>query len=121
MYSKNYMKHFASPLNIGLIENYTYMTEVVNKEDGCFDKIRLYLLVENQIIKDAKYQLKACSGTIVSFSVLTELLKNKDIGFLNELTEADLIAEMGELPPKKGHSVRLALEAVANIIEQLNK
>ena len=119
MYSKTYMQHFAAPQNIGTINNADAKCEVVNEEGGCFDTATLFVTVENNIIKDAKYQLKACSGTIMAFSLLTTRMIGKTLEEVKGITYQLLFEDVGGVPDKKAHSLRLAVEAKNKILEQL--
>ncbi|MBN1971843.1 MAG: iron-sulfur cluster assembly scaffold protein [Candidatus Delongbacteria bacterium] len=121
MYSQTYMKHFSNPQNVGKIENADDVIEVINKEEGCFDTVNLYIKYDDNIINDAKFQLKACSGTIVTFSLFTELIKGKEIEFLNKIDHDLINDELGGLPAKKAHSIRLVLEARDEILKRKNK
>ena len=121
MYSKIYMKHFAMPENVGVIENPSFHCEVINKEDGCFDKVNFFVNTDNNKIIDAKFQLKACSGTIMSFSLLTSLIIGKEIEEIKKI-DFDLLREqVGDLPEKKNHSLRLAVEANNELIKFIEK
>lgn len=122
MYSKVYMKHFSVPENVGVIENPTFHCEVINKEDGCFDKVNFYVKIKDNKVIDAKYQLKACSGTIMAFSLLTTMIIGKDYDEIKDIDFNKLKEEVGDLPEKKTHSLRLAVEANTELLKfMLNK
>jgi nitrogen fixation protein NifU and related proteins len=121
MYSKKYLEHFASPKNIGTIDDADAYCTVVNTEGGCFDTVDVFLKEKEGVVSDFKYKLKACSGTITVFSLLSEIIKDKEIGSLGDIDFNTLDSELGGLPEKKHHSIRLALEAVAKLKEQLKK
>lgn len=118
MYSKTYMTHFASPQNIGQIDNPDAECEVINTEGGCFDKVQLQASFDGDTVSDAKFRLKACSGTIMSFSLLTTMIKGKTIDEIEKIDYNTLEAEVGGIPEKKAHSLRLAVEAKDKIISQ---
>jgi len=121
MYSKTYMKHFSMPLNIGVIDNPSAQCEVINEEGGCFDKVNFFVKFENDKIVDVKYRLKACSGTIAAFSLLSEMVLNKSINELENITLESMTEEIGGMPEKKMHSIRLAIEAKDEIVKLLKK
>jgi len=121
MYSKVYMKHFAVPENVGVIENPSFQCEVINKEDGCFDKVKFFVNIEENKVVEAKYQLKACSGTIMAFSLLTSLIIGKVLSDLRKIDFDFLREQVGDLPEKKTHSLRLAVEANNELIKFIEK
>lgn len=111
MYSKTYMKHFAAPNNIGIIENPDVTCSVKNEEGGCFDTVQAYVKIENETIIDFKYKLKACSGTITAFSLISTMLIGKTITEAKSITFEQMDELLGGIPEKKAHSLRLAIEA----------
>jgi len=119
MYSKKYIEHFSNPKNIGTVENADATCNVVNNEGGCFDTVDVSVRYENGVIRDLKYKLKACSGTITAFSLLSEVIKDKNITELDSITFEYLDGLLGHLPEKKHHSLRLAVEAKNLIKEKL--
>ena len=54
MYSEKVMDHFMNPRNVGEIENADGVGEVGNAK--CGDIMKIYLKIENDIIKDAKFK-----------------------------------------------------------------
>jgi nitrogen fixation protein NifU and related proteins len=119
MYSKKYIEHFSSPRNVGTIENPDASCSVVNTEGGCFDTVDVFVKADGRTITDFKYKLKACSGTITVFSLLSETLTGKSADELDGIDFKMLDEMLGGLPEKKHHSIRLALEAKDKIVEQL--
>lgn len=121
MYSKTYMQHFAKPQNIGKIENPTCFAEVENKEGGCFDKATLYVNIDDKRIIEAKFQARACSGTIMAFSLLTSKIIDKELAEVKLISFEELNEDVGGIPEKKAHSLRLAIEAKDIILSKLGE
>ncbi|MDA3839225.1 MAG: iron-sulfur cluster assembly scaffold protein [Candidatus Delongbacteria bacterium] len=116
MYSKTYMEHFAAPKNIGIIGTPSATCTVKNEEGGCFDTVQAYVKIEDNIIIDFKYKLKACSGTITAFSLISTMLIGKTIEEARSITFEQMDELLGGVPEKKSHSLRLAIEARDKII-----
>jgi NifU-like protein involved in Fe-S cluster formation len=121
MYSQKYIEHFSKPRNIGTVENADIVCNVINTEGGCFDNVDVFVRSENGRIKDFKYKLKACSGTITAFSLLSEVIADRTAEELDSITFEYLDGLLGTLPEKKHHSLRLAIEAKEKIKEKLKK
>ena len=119
MYSKKYIEHFSKPRNIGTIEDADAFASVVNTEGGCFDTVDVFVKTKDGKIEDFKYKLKACSGTITVFSLLSELMIGRTIQEIDSITFELLDSELGKLPEKKHHSLRLAGDAIEKIKQQL--
>ena len=121
MYSKTYMEHFAAPKNIGEIENSDSTCTVKNEEGGCFDTVQAFAKIENNVILDFKYRLKACSGTITAFSLISTMLIGKTVEEARSITFEEMDGLLGGVPEKKSHSLRLAIEARDKIIDLKDK
>ena len=100
MYTEKVMDHFTNPRNVGEIENAKGIGEVGNAK--CGDIMRIYLDVEDNIIKDIKFKTFGCGAAIATSSVTTEMVKGKTIIVL-KLTNKAVAEELGGLPIAKMH------------------
>jgi nitrogen fixation NifU-like protein len=116
-YSSTFKDHLAHPRNVGEILNASVVSEEVNPV--CGDRLRLSLLITDGRIEEAKYLAYGCAPTLVTGSVLTELITGKTIDHARALTRGKLIDSVGGLPTRKHHAAALAIEALASAIENL--
>ena len=77
IYTEKVMDHFQNPRNVGEIEDANGVGEVGNAK--CGDIMKIYLKVEDNIIKDVKFKTFGCGSAIASSSMATELIKGKTI------------------------------------------
>jgi nitrogen fixation NifU-like protein len=110
------MSHFQSPQNLGVIENPSATVEVQYKGKGCFDRVRMYILVHEDLVEDIKYQVRGCSGTIAACSALSTLVKGNSIDNIMHLDRENVIQALGGIPEKKAHSVDLVMEALQKLL-----
>jgi len=110
MYNEKVIKEFSAPRNVGEIEN----ADGVGKSGNikCGDVMKMFLKIENGIITDAKFQTFGCAAAVATSSVATELLKGKTIEEAEKITNAQVVAELGGLPPQKVHCSVLAEETI---------
>lgn len=88
IYSDKVMDHFKNPRNVGEIDDANGVGEVGNAK--CGDIMKVYLKVEDNIIKDVKFQTFGCGSAIASSSMATELIKGKTLEEAWELSNKQL-------------------------------
>ena len=119
MYSEQVMDHFTNPRNVGEIENASGVGTVGNAK--CGDIMRMYLQVEDGIIKDVKFKTFGCGAAIATSSMATELVKSKSLKDALRLTNQAVVDALGGLPPVKIHCSVLAEEALRAALEDYKK
>ncbi len=110
MYSKTVMDHFRSPRNSGVIEKADGIGEVGNPM--CGDMMSIYLEVENDRIKDIKFQTFGCGAAIAVSSMLTEIAKGKTLEEAKKITNKDVASALEGLPKNKLHCSNLGADAL---------
>ncbi|MDW7644964.1 MAG: Fe-S cluster assembly scaffold protein NifU [Desulfuromonadales bacterium] len=115
MYSDKVMDHFSNPRNVGEIENADGVGEVGNA--SCGDIMKIYLKVENDVIKDIKFKTFGCGAAIATSSMVTEMAIGKTIDEAMELTNAAVAQALDGLPPAKMHCSNLAADALHEAIK----
>ncbi|MBO3443626.1 Fe-S cluster assembly scaffold protein NifU [Clostridium sp. CCUG 7971] len=119
-YSDKVMDHFMSPRNVGEIENASGIGEVGNAK--CGDIMRIYLDIEDEIIKDVKFKTFGCGSAIASSSMATEMVKGKTIHEALDVTNKAVAEALDGLPPVKMHCSVLAEQAIkAALIDYAKK
>ncbi|MGI6621791.1 MAG: Fe-S cluster assembly scaffold protein NifU [Clostridiaceae bacterium] len=111
MYSEKVMDHFANPRNVGEIEDADGVGQVGNAK--CGDIMKMYLKIEDGIIKDAKFKTFGCGAAVATSSMATELIIGKTIKEAEQITNKAVLEALDGLPPVKVHCSVLAEEAIA--------
>ena len=119
MYSEKVMDHFQHPRNVGVIEDANGVGEVGNAK--CGDIMKIYLKIEDDIIKDVKFETFGCGSAIASSSMATEMIKGKSIHEAMALTNKAVAEALDGLPAHKLHCSVLAEEAVKAALEDYYK
>lgn len=114
MYSEKVLEHFTSPKNVGEIADANGVGEVGNAV--CGDIMKIFLKIENNIIKDVKFKTFGCGAAIATSSMATELIKGKSIDDALKLTNKAVIEALDGLPPAKIHCSVLAEQAVKSAL-----
>jgi len=110
MYNKTVMDHFRNPRNVGIIEDADGVGEVGNPL--CGDMMTIYLDVEDEKIKEIKFQTFGCGSAIAVSSMLTELAKGKTIEEAKKITNKDVADALEGLPKNKLHCSNLGADAL---------
>ena len=67
------MDHYENPRNKGLVDDPRYLKVNMNSE-SCIDDIDIQILIENNIIKDFRFDGVGCTISTASTSILSELV-----------------------------------------------
>ena len=78
------MEHYMNPLNRGVIADPKYI-KTKSKAETCIDDIDLYVLIEDDIIKDIHFEGEACAISTAATSIMTKLIKGKTISEVKDL------------------------------------
>jgi len=118
-YSQKVMDHFMNPRNVGEIENADGVGTVGNPV--CGDIMKMYLKIENNVIKDAKFKTFGCGAAVATSSMATELIIGKTLEEALDITNSTVAEALDGLPPVKMHCSNLAQQAVKAAIDDYTK
>ena len=110
MYSEKVMDHFTNPRNVGEIDDASGVGTVGNAK--CGDIMKMYLKIEDGVVKDAKFKTFGCGAAVATSSMATELVKGKTIKEALDVTNKAVMEALDGLPPIKVHCSCLAEEAL---------
>ena len=119
LYSEKVMDHFRNPRNVGVIEDANGIGEVGNAK--CGDIMKMYLKIEDDIVRDVKFETFGCGSAIASSSMATELIKGKPVSKVKKLTNQAVAEALDGLPDYKMHCSVLAEEAIHSALEDYQK
>ena len=115
LYNDTVMDHFMNPRNVGELENPdgtgTYGSPV------CGDMMQIQINVDdNDVITDAKFKTFGCGSAIASSSMATSMIIGKTVEEALEISNKQIIEELGGLPAVKIHCSVLADHAIKSAI-----
>ena len=79
--------------------------------------MKIYLKIEDDIIKDVKFETFGCGSAIASSSMATEMIKGKSIHEAMALTNKAVAEALDGLPAHKLHCSVLAEEAIKKALK----
>ena len=119
LYSEKVMDHFANPRNVGEIPDANAIGEVGNEK--CGDIMKIYMKIEDDIIKDVKFKTFGCGAAVATSSMATTLVMGKTIDEALQLTNKAVMEALDGLPPVKVHCSVLAEQAIQAALEDYYK
>ena len=114
MYSEKVMDHFSNPRNVGQIDNANAVGEVGNAK--CGDIMKIYMDIQDDVIKDVKFKTFGCGAAIATSSMATEMVKGKTVDEALALTNKAVMEALDGKKKKKIHCSVLAEEAIQSAI-----
>ena len=86
LYQEIILDHGKNPRNKGKCDGYTNEAKAHNPL--CGDKVHIYLkLSKDNEIEDLSFEGEGCAISLASASILTEIVKGKDVSFLKQISD----------------------------------
>ena len=114
-YSKKVLQHFTKPHNQGVMKNPSGVGMVGNPV--CGDMMSVYIKVVDNRLEDVKFKTFGCGAAIAVSSMITSMAKGKTLEEAMKITNADVAAALGGLPPNKLHCSNLGADALHSAIK----
>ena len=114
MYSDKVMEHFNNPRNVGEIEDPDGVGKVGNPV--CGDVMKMFLQIEDNIIKDIKFKTFGCGAAVATSSMVSEIAKGKSLEEAKEISNKTVAEALDGLPSQKMHCSNLAADALHDAI-----
>jgi len=115
MYSERVMDHFTNPRNVGEIKDADGIGDIGNPV--CGDIMKIYIKVKDDRIADIKFKTFGCGAAIATSSMITELVKGKNLEEAEKISKKTVADALGGLPASKMHCSNLAADALHKAIE----
>lgn len=100
-YSPKVFDHFFNPRNNGVLEDANGIGEIGDPE--CGDHLKVYVRIEDDIVRDIRFQIKGCPAAIACASAMTELVMGKPVCEAMLVSDDQIIEHIDGLPEFKIH------------------
>ncbi|MGC8479123.1 MAG: iron-sulfur cluster assembly scaffold protein [Candidatus Micrarchaeia archaeon] len=121
MYAETLLQSYEHPVNKGILDD----NQIKRHEENisCGDKITVYIKLENDVIKDVKFDGSGCVISMGSADLLIGEVIGKKISDMEKFGKADLLKFIGIDPgPVRMHCATLCLRAIKKgIFEYVKK
>jgi len=112
IYRETILDHYRNPRNKGRMTNPD--VSIHDSNPLCGDEIDIHLKIEASIIKDIKFEGRGCAISQASASMLTEMVINKSLVSVTNLSKGDIYENMGlrNLGPARVKCALLSLKVL---------
>ncbi|ABV33281.1 MULTISPECIES: iron-sulfur cluster assembly scaffold protein [Pseudothermotoga] len=114
-YSEKFKQLFMYPAHANQID-YTHTAEVVYPEHG--DRVRIFVKLENFLIKDISFKAIGCPRVIAASEALCRLVNGKNINIALEINEEHIRQEM-DFHDKEFKCIMAPVEALKKALSKL--
>ncbi|MCD4701908.1 MAG: iron-sulfur cluster assembly scaffold protein [Candidatus Aegiribacteria sp.] len=119
LYSEKVKDHFMNPRNI-MFDDEDFEYDAVGKTGNikCGDEMIFYLKIDPETlsISDCRWKTFGCASAIASTSVLSEMIKGMTLDDVYNISNVDIMEELGGLPDNKVHCSVLGDKALQEAI-----
>lgn len=115
MFSAEVLEHFQHPRNVGALPGATASVEVSNPV--CGDILQLAAIVEQETIREVRFLCRGCTASIACGSLLTEIMRGRELGALGAISAESLATALGGLEPATFHAAQLASDALRALVK----
>ena len=115
-YSEKVLDHYRNPRNVGKIDDADLVGEAGSL--ACGDSLKLYIKLDGNVVKDAKFLTFGCGSAVASSSILTEMIIGKTLDEVKKITNKDIAEQLGGLPQQKMHCSVMGREALEDALKK---
>ncbi len=114
MYPERLLDHFKNPRNVGELGPPAVVIEASNP--ACGDVLRLSVLFEGDVVRDARYRVRGCTASIAAGSALTEWIVGKTRSELGGFDKAVIEEALDGLPSASKHAAQLCADGLTRLL-----
>jgi nitrogen fixation protein NifU and related proteins len=93
IYREIILDHYRNPRNKGKLSNAD--VSIHDSNPLCGDEIDIHLKIEEEKVKDIKFEGRGCAISQASASMLTEMIMDKSLTTVKDLTKEDILENIG--------------------------
>lgn len=119
LYTETVKKHFTDPHNVLMEDEASWKCDGRGQTGNvkCGDQMLMLLRIKDDVITDCRWKTYGCASAIASTSILSDVIKGKNIRDAYNIKPEDIVRELGGLPEHKIHCSVLGDKALRAAID----
>ena len=117
-YSEKAIFYYTQKPYMGILPDAEHVSEM---KGTCGDTMKIYLKIEQDMIKDARYQVLGCPGAVASAMAVVDLIKGKSIRHALTINDSDVFNTLVDIPAQKHHCIQLAVKTLHKALTDWGK
>ena len=117
-YSDKAISYFLDKTYMGDLPQADQETEMTGT---CGDTMKVCLKINQNIIKDIRYQVLGCPGAVASAMAAAEFVKGKRLEDARAVNDNDIFNLLEDIPEKKHHCIQLAVKTLHKTLDEYQK
>ena len=114
-YSQRAIRYFIEKPHMGEIPDADQVSELTGT---CGDTMRIWLKIEDGVIRDARSQVLGCPGAVAAAMALVDLIRGEKIADARKLNDGDVFRLLENLPDQKNHCIELAVKTFQKALNE---
>ena len=111
MYNEKIVQIFQNPTNVGVLQGHNAQGTTTNSRTN--EIIRLYLLINDNKVQEAKFKAFGGVNCIAMCSVVCDILMGKSIEAIENIDVIDFARALGQLPDNSGDLIAQIRQTIA--------
>jgi nitrogen fixation NifU-like protein len=117
-YSTKAIEYYTGKVHVGWIRNPSVELAFTGP---CGDTLKIYLNIDSELIKDAKFEAVGCAGAFSAGSALMEMIRGKSISEAESIRTEEIIEHLGGVPENKKDCVLLTKTTLDKTLQLYKK
>jgi len=114
-YSEKAINYYLEKPYMGGLPDADQVSEMLGT---CGDTLKIFLKIDQNKIKDVRYQVLGCPGAISAAMASVDLVKGKNLEYARNIDDSDVFNQLENVPAKKHHCIQLAVKALHKAIDE---
>lgn len=119
MFNKQIIDRLVAPHNVGMIKGADAVGTAKNNDLG--ETAKVYLTVEEKVVKVAKFKVFGCITSIVALDILMDELVGRDIEEITNINFDEIVSKMGDIAKDKLVCLGLLRDVLVDTLKDYHK